>query len=39
LQFADLEEATSDQPEIRVDVGPAAGVIARGILEELGLSD
>lgn len=38
-QFADLEEPTSDEPEIRVDVGPTAGVIAQGILEELGLSD
>jgi gluconokinase len=38
-QFADLEEPTSDEPEIRVDIGPAPGVIAQGILEELGLSD
>jgi gluconate kinase len=38
-QFADLEEPTSDEPVIRVDVGPVAGVIAQGILEELGLSD
>src|ERR1035437_4621535 len=35
-QFADLEEPTSDEPEIRVDVGPAPGVIAQGILEQLG---
>ena len=38
-QFADLEEPTSDEPEIRVDVGPAPGVIAQGIMEKLGLSD
>lgn len=38
-QFADLEEPTSDEPEIRVDIGPAPGVIAQGIVDELGLSD
>jgi gluconokinase len=38
-QFADLEEPTSDEPEIRVDIGPAPDVIAQGILEKLGLSD
>jgi gluconokinase len=38
-QFADLEEPTSDEPEIRVDVGPAPGVIAQGILVELGLNN
>jgi gluconokinase len=38
-QFADLEEPASDEPEIRVDVGPAPGVIAQGIMDELGLSD
>ena len=38
-QFADLEEPTSDEPAIRVDIGPAPDVIAQGILEELGLSD
>lgn len=38
-QFADLEEPTSDEPEIRVDVGPPPDVIAQGIMEELGLSD
>jgi len=38
-QFADLEEPTSDEPEIRVDIGPASGVIAQGIVDELGLSD
>ena len=37
-QFADLEEPTSDEPVIRVDVGPAPGVIAQDILEKLGLS-
>lgn len=38
-QFADLEEPTSDEPEIRVDVGPAPSVIAQGILVELGLNN
>ena len=38
-QFADLEEPASDEPEIRVDVGPAPDVIAQGIMEELSLSD
>jgi len=38
-QFADLEEPTSEEPEIRVDIGPAPGVIAQGIVDELGLSD
>jgi gluconokinase len=38
-QFADLEEPTSDEPAIRVDVGPPPDVIAQGILEKLGLSD
>jgi gluconokinase len=38
-QFADLEEPTPDEPEIRVDVGATPGVIAQGIVEELGLSD
>jgi gluconokinase len=36
-QFADLEEPTSDEPEIRVDIGPAPGVIAQGIVNDLGL--
>ena len=36
-QFADLEEPTPDEPQIRVDIGPAPGVIARGIVAELGL--
>ena len=35
-QLADLEEPTSDEPEVRVDIGPAPGVIAQGILEQLG---
>jgi gluconokinase len=38
-QFADLEEPTSDEPAIRVDIGPPADVIAQSILERLGLSD
>jgi gluconokinase/shikimate kinase len=38
-QFADLEEPTPDEPEIRLDVGPAPGVIAQEILDELGLND
>lgn len=37
-QFADLEEPTPDEPELRVDVGPAPGVIAQRIVEELGLT-
>jgi gluconokinase len=38
-QFADLEEPTPDEPEIRLDVGPAPGVIAQHILKVLGLID
>ena len=38
-QFADLEEPTSEEPEIRVDIGPAPGVIAQDIVDDLGLSD
>jgi gluconokinase len=38
-QFADLQEPTSDEPEIRVDVGPAPADIAQTILEKLGLND
>jgi gluconokinase len=38
-QFADLEEPTSDEPAIRVDVGPPPDVIAQCMLEKLGLSD
>jgi gluconokinase len=37
-QFADLEEPSSDEPAIRVDVGPTPDVIAQGIMQELGLS-
>lgn len=37
-QFADLEEPASDEPEIRVEVGPAPAVIAQSILDKLGLS-
>ena len=37
-QFADLEEPTSDEPAIRVDVRPAPNVIAQRIVKELGLS-
>jgi gluconokinase len=36
-QFADLEEPSSDEPMIRVDVGPTPDVIAQGIMQELGL--
>ena len=36
-QFAALEEPTYDEPEIRVDIGPAPDVIARRIVEELSL--
>lgn len=37
-QFAALEEPTSDEPEIRVDIGPAPGVIAQTIVEQLSLT-
>jgi carbohydrate kinase (thermoresistant glucokinase family) len=37
-QFADLEEPASDEPEVRVDIGPVPDVIADGIMEQLGLS-
>ena len=37
-QFADLEEPSSDEPAIRVDVGPTPDVIAQGIMQELGLN-
>jgi gluconokinase len=36
-QFADLEEPAPDEPHIRVDIGPAAGVIAQRIVRQLGL--
>ena len=38
-QFADLEEPSASEPAIRVDVGPAPGVVAQSILEALGLSN
>ncbi|MBG0741561.1 gluconokinase [Paeniglutamicibacter antarcticus] len=37
-QFADLEEPESDEPEIRINVGPTPGVIAGEIIAELGLA-
>ena len=37
-QLADLEEPSSDEPAIRLDVGPEPEVIVQRILEELGLS-
>jgi carbohydrate kinase (thermoresistant glucokinase family) len=36
-QFADLEEPGSDEPAIRVDIGPAPDRIAQQIVDELGL--
>jgi len=36
-QFADLEEPSSEEPHIRVNVGPAPDVIAQAVLEALGL--
>jgi gluconokinase len=36
-QFADLEELHKDEPGIRIDVGPAPGVIAQEIMDEFGL--
>jgi gluconokinase len=38
-QFADLEDPGPDEPHIRVDIGPPPGVIANGILRELGLGN
>jgi gluconokinase len=38
-QFADLEEPASDEPAIRVDIGPPPDVIAQSILEKLGLNN
>jgi hypothetical protein len=38
-QFAALEEPTTDEPEIRVPVGEAPTVIARHIVERLGLTE
>ncbi len=37
-QFADLEEPGPDEPEIRINVGPTPGVIAREIIGELSLN-
>ena len=37
-QFAALEEPTPDEPEITIDVGPAPGVIAQHIVEQLNLT-
>ncbi|WP_324290678.1 gluconokinase, GntK/IdnK-type [Arthrobacter sp. H14-L1] len=37
-QFADLEEPSPDEPELRINVGPAPGQIAREIIDELGLN-
>ena len=38
-QFEALEEPTPDEPEIRVAVGEAPAVIARHIVERLGLAE
>ncbi|WP_427015871.1 gluconokinase [Pseudarthrobacter sp. P1] len=37
-QFAALEEPSQGEPGIRIDVGPAPGVIAQRIMDELGLN-
>jgi gluconokinase len=37
-QFAALEEPSSDEPAIRVDIGPTPDVIAQGIMRELDLT-
>jgi len=37
-QFADLEEPTSNEPAICIDVGPPPGVIAQHIVEQLNLT-
>ncbi|GAA4028699.1 gluconokinase [Arthrobacter methylotrophus] len=36
-QFADLEELSPGEPGIRIDVGPAPGVIAQEIMDKFGL--
>jgi len=36
-QFADLEEPTSDEPAIRVEIGPSPAEIVRTIRERLGI--
>ncbi|SRR5258706_318958 len=38
-QFADLEQPGSDEPHIRVDVGPPAAAIADEIMRKLGLRE
>jgi gluconokinase len=35
-QLADLEEPAPDEPHIRVDIGATPGVIAQGILRQMG---
>ncbi|MDN5766684.1 MAG: gluconokinase [Humibacillus sp.] len=37
-QFADLEEPALDEPAIRIDIGPAPGVIADHIVNQLNLT-
>ncbi len=37
-QFADLEEPATDEPAIRVDIGPPPAVIADAVLEDLGIT-
>src|SRR5262249_11169374 len=36
-QFADLEEPSSNEPCVRVDIGPAPEVMAQAVLQALGL--
>lgn len=36
-QFAALEEPTADEPQVRIEVGPPAQVIADNVIETLGL--
>lgn len=36
-QFAALEEPASDEPAIRVDIGPTASVVAQRIVDDLNL--
>lgn len=38
-QFADLEEPHSDEPAIRVDIGPSPAKIAEQIMESFGLGE
>jgi gluconokinase len=37
-QFTDLEEPTTDEPAVRVDIGPPPAEIADKIMEDLGLA-